>query len=178
MNKERWLTGALRKLSVALMRGNSWTFKAGLSAATRWDLSVESYGRMGAPAMALLRKVAGLAAESRRVHKQRWLTGVLRKLSVALMRGRQTADSRQTAAGKQLANTFVVATAYVWCDASSDRHASMSLCGSSDSCWARLTRHSGGSCQQRHGGLACGNTPTARDHLCSGNRVLVVRCVL
>jgi len=50
-------------------------------------LSVESYGRMGAPAMALLRKVAGLAAESRRVNKQRWLTGALRKLSVALMRG-------------------------------------------------------------------------------------------
>ena len=37
--------------------------------------------------MALLRKVAGLAAESRRVNKQRWLTRALRKLSVALMRG-------------------------------------------------------------------------------------------
>ena len=35
MNKERWLTGALRKLSVALMRGNSWAFKAGLSVGVR-----------------------------------------------------------------------------------------------------------------------------------------------
>ena len=93
------------------MRGNSWTFKAGLSVGVRRSpgrafqaaakyrasplggacefvpLGVESYGRMGAPAMALLRKVAGLAAESRRVNKQRWLTGALRKLSVALMRG-------------------------------------------------------------------------------------------
>jgi hypothetical protein len=50
-------------------------------------LSMETYGRMGAPAMALLRKLAELAADTGRVDKQRWMKSALQKLSVALQRG-------------------------------------------------------------------------------------------
>jgi hypothetical protein len=50
-------------------------------------LSMETYGRMGAPAMALLRKLAELAADSGRVDKQQWMKSALQKLSVALQRG-------------------------------------------------------------------------------------------
>ena len=50
-------------------------------------LSVETYGRMGEPAMALLRRLAEVAADGGRVNKQRWMKSALRKLSVALMRG-------------------------------------------------------------------------------------------
>ena len=50
-------------------------------------LSVETYGRMGAPAMELLGQLADLAAESRRVVKAVWMRSALQKLSVALVRG-------------------------------------------------------------------------------------------
>ena len=50
-------------------------------------LSVETYGRMGAPAMQLLRDLAELASEGGAVDKQRWVQRALRKLSVGFMRG-------------------------------------------------------------------------------------------
>ena len=47
----------------------------------------ETYGRMGAPAMQLLRELAELASEGGAVGKQRWVQRALRKVSVGLMRG-------------------------------------------------------------------------------------------
>ena len=35
VNKQRWMKSALRKLSVALLRGDPWTLKAGLSVGAR-----------------------------------------------------------------------------------------------------------------------------------------------
>ena len=49
--------------------------------------SVESFGRLGQPAMALLKKLADVAASTNSVHAEDFITNALRELSVALIRG-------------------------------------------------------------------------------------------
>ena len=51
------------------------------------SLTVETYERMGAPAMQLLRDLTDSASEGGALGRQRWVQRALRELSVGLMRG-------------------------------------------------------------------------------------------
>ena len=50
-------------------------------------LTVETYGRLGTPAMQLLNKIADIAENTGSVHKGAFVTNALRQLSIALCRG-------------------------------------------------------------------------------------------
>ena len=54
---------------------------------TFYPLSTESYGRLGAPAMQLLNKLADIADDTGPIEKDTFVTNALRELSIALCRG-------------------------------------------------------------------------------------------
>ena len=50
-------------------------------------LSTETYGRLGKPALALLKRLSSVACETRSVHQDDFIDNALRELSIGLCRG-------------------------------------------------------------------------------------------